>query len=161
VLPQHSPNALLLQDTHSTCTASTPTTESLSPSPSPHAPYPAVPQHYEYNWLVDPLDGTKEFISRNGQFTVNIALLQAGSPVFGVVHVPCENKTYWAMKGRGAFARFNGEQTQLKAAQFGLKDKGLTIVASARHQSQVGWLRSDLGQRLLWERCVGLPVGMA
>ncbi|MEO0854320.1 MAG: 3'(2'),5'-bisphosphate nucleotidase CysQ, partial [Cyanobacteria bacterium J06648_11] len=46
-------------------------------------------------WLVDPLDGTKEFIKRNGEFTVNIALISDGKPVFGVVHAPVLDTTYW------------------------------------------------------------------
>lgn len=46
-------------------------------------------------WLVDPLDGTKEFISRNGEFTVNIALIDGGAPVLGVVHCPARGTTYW------------------------------------------------------------------
>ena len=46
-------------------------------------------------WLVDPLDGTKEFVSRNGEFTVNIALVEAGRPVLGVVHAPAIGATYW------------------------------------------------------------------
>ena len=44
-------------------------------------------------WLVDPLDGTKEFVNRNGEFTVNIALIKSHRPVFGVVHVPVQQKT--------------------------------------------------------------------
>ena len=47
-------------------------------------------------WLVDPLDGTKEFINRNGEFTVNIALIQNSKPVLGVVHIPDKNTTFWA-----------------------------------------------------------------
>src|SRR5579864_7673026 len=47
-------------------------------------------------WLVDPLDGTKEFIRRNGEFTVNIALVEANRPVLGVVHAPAQGVTYWA-----------------------------------------------------------------
>lgn len=53
-------------------------------------------------WLIDPLDGTKEFVSRNGEFTVNIALIEAQQPVFGVVHVPVQDRTYVGCKGRGA-----------------------------------------------------------
>eukprot|EP00967_Tisochrysis_lutea_P087873 scaffold124399_cov21-Tisochrysis_lutea.AAC.1 len=53
-----------------------------------------VRQNYQYHWLVDPLDGTKEFLKRNGEFTVNIALVTNGIPVLGVVHVPCQAKTY-------------------------------------------------------------------
>lgn len=47
-------------------------------------------QGYQYSWCVDPLDGTKEFLKRNGQFTVNIALLRGSQPVLGVVHVPAQ-----------------------------------------------------------------------
>ena len=53
-------------------------------------------------WLVDPLDGTKEFVSRNGEFTVNIALVEDHRPVFGVVHVPVSGVTYVGEAGRGA-----------------------------------------------------------
>ena len=55
-------------------------------------------------WLVDPLDGTKEFIARNGEFTVNIALIERGRPVLGVVYAPALGVTYWAFAGR-AFRR--------------------------------------------------------
>lgn len=56
-------------------------------------------------WLIDPLDGTKEFVSRNGEFTVNIALIDGHRPVFGVVHVPVQQKTYVGCEGRGAELR--------------------------------------------------------
>ena len=59
-------------------------------------------------WLVDPLDGTKEFVNRNGEFTVNIALIEKGRPVFGVVHVPVRNKTYVGCAGYGAELRDAG-----------------------------------------------------
>jgi 3'(2'), 5'-bisphosphate nucleotidase len=53
-------------------------------------------------FLVDPLDGTKEFISRNGEFTVNIALIEAGQPVAGVVYAPAIGRLFWGEQGRGA-----------------------------------------------------------
>ena len=56
-------------------------------------------------WLIDPLDGTKEFVSRNGEFTVNIALIEGNRPVFGVVHVPVTQKTYVGCEGAGAELR--------------------------------------------------------
>ena len=59
-------------------------------------------------WLVDPLDGTKEFINRNGEFTVNIALIDGHRPVLGVVYVPVTGLTYFAAAGHGAF-RQKGE----------------------------------------------------
>ncbi len=63
---------------------------------------------WEKYWLVDPLDGTKEFVNRNGEFTVNIALIDANRPVFGVVHVPVKNKTYLGCDGYGAELRSSG-----------------------------------------------------
>jgi 3'(2'), 5'-bisphosphate nucleotidase len=60
-------------------------------------------RHWKEYWLVDPLDGTKEFIQRNGQFTVNIALVRAGRPVMGVVHVPVQGVTYAGLVGTGAW----------------------------------------------------------
>jgi 3'(2'), 5'-bisphosphate nucleotidase len=56
-------------------------------------------------WLIDPLDGTKEFVSRNGEFTVNIALIEDHQPVLGVVHVPVTGVTYTGMVGKGAARR--------------------------------------------------------
>lgn len=74
---------------------------------TPHIPLlseeepPAWPErcHWECYWLVDPLDGTKEFIQRNGEFTVNIALIKSGSPVMGVIYAPAKNTLYTSEKG--------------------------------------------------------------
>ncbi|MDY6823230.1 MAG: 3'(2'),5'-bisphosphate nucleotidase CysQ [Thermodesulfobacteriota bacterium] len=54
-------------------------------------------------WIVDPLDGTKEFVKRNGEFTINIALVENGIPVFGVIFVPVKNTLYFGFHGRGAY----------------------------------------------------------
>ncbi len=59
-------------------------------------------------WLVDPLDGTKEFVSRNGQFTVNVALIERGRPAAGVVYAPVWDWLYWGGPGRGAFKSCGG-----------------------------------------------------
>jgi 3'(2'), 5'-bisphosphate nucleotidase len=56
-------------------------------------------------WLVDPLDGTKEFLSRNGEFTVNIALIEGREPVLGVVLAPARAQAWWGARGKGATAR--------------------------------------------------------
>lgn len=56
-------------------------------------------------WLIDPLDGTKEFINRNGEFTVNIALIDAHQPIMGIVHVPVHEQTYAGIVGVGAWRR--------------------------------------------------------
>ena len=88
---------------------------------------------YEHYWLVDPLDGTKEFIKRNGEFTVNIALIKDDRPVFGIISVPVQNKVYYAIKGKGAFLVENGETTKLQANSYKMTDKGLRVVTSRSH----------------------------
>jgi 3'(2'), 5'-bisphosphate nucleotidase len=65
-------------------------------------PYETRRQWQRY-WLVDPLDGTREFVKRNGEFTVNIALIEGGRPVLGVVHVPVSGVSYFGQAGAGAF----------------------------------------------------------
>ena len=83
-------------------------------------------------WLVDPLDGTKEFIKRNGEFTVNIALVENGVPVFGVVYAPALKLTYWAAAGLGAF---RGDDVA-NSARIEAQDYGggpLNLVASRSH----------------------------
>ena len=85
-------------------------------------------------WLVDPLDGTKEFIQRNGEFTVNIALIRDGSPVFGVVHVPVLGLTYWGGGALGAWRRSDRgvEAIQVRQPQPG---EPLTVVGSRSHSN--------------------------
>jgi 3'(2'), 5'-bisphosphate nucleotidase len=65
-------------------------------------------QRWRELWVVDPLDGTREFIKRNGEFTVNIALIVEHEPVLGVVAAPAQQKTFWGMAGGGAFTRQQG-----------------------------------------------------
>lgn len=88
---------------------------------------------YEYYWLVDPLDGTKEFIKKNGEFTVNIALIHKQRVVMGVVYAPVLDEMYWAAKGEGAYLEQDGESTKLNANTFTTEDEGLRIVCSRSH----------------------------
>ncbi len=74
-------------------------------------PYTTRSQWRRY-WLVDPLDGTREFVKRNGEFTVNIALIEQGAAVLGVVHVPVTGKTFYGAAGQGAFLRDADGQTR-------------------------------------------------
>lgn len=67
---------------------------------------------WSWYWLVDPLDGTREFIKRNGEFTVNIALVQHHRPVLGVVHAPVLRLSYFACLGKGAYRQKSDEGTQ-------------------------------------------------
>ena len=63
---------------------------------------------WEYFWLVDPLDGTKEFVKRNGEFTVNIAMIHKGNPIMGVIYVPVKEELYFALEGLGSFKACRG-----------------------------------------------------
>ena len=62
-----------------------------------------VRKYWDKFWLVDPLDGTKEFIKRNGEFTVNIALIENGAPIMGVVYAPVINKTWYGLIDHGSY----------------------------------------------------------
>jgi 3'(2'), 5'-bisphosphate nucleotidase len=87
-------------------------------------------KHWEYFWLIDPLDGTKEFVKRNGEFTVNIALIYKDTPVLGVVYAPALDICYWAKQDKGAFK--DGQMLPLKTKE---QRKRYTIVASRSHMS--------------------------
>lgn len=87
-------------------------------------------------WVVDPLDGTKEFIKRNGEFTVNIAYLENNIPTMGVVFIPAKNELYYAIKGQGAFRMAEGSETQIKANEYTLNDKALKVVCSRSHLNE-------------------------
>ncbi|MDD7986882.1 3'(2'),5'-bisphosphate nucleotidase CysQ [Lentisphaera marina] len=82
-------------------------------------------------WVVDPIDGTKEFIKKNGEFTVNIALVENGVPIAGVVYAPAIDDMYWADE-TGAYK--NGDKLPLSTNE--TPEKSLTIVASRSHMSQ-------------------------
>ena len=85
-------------------------------------------------WLVDALDGTKEFIHKRGEFTVNIALIDAGVPVFGVVHAPAKKRTFWGGYSHGAFAA-DGESPPHGITTRTPEADGLVVVASRSHRS--------------------------
>ena len=88
-----------------------------------------VRKNWEYFWLVDPLDGTKEFISKNDQFTVNIALIHKNFPVIGVVYAPALDVCYWAKKSEGAFK--DGKKLPLKQK----KSETIKIITSRSHMT--------------------------
>jgi 3'(2'), 5'-bisphosphate nucleotidase len=93
-------------------------------------------QHWNKCWLVDPLDGTKEFIKRNGEFTVNIALIENGAPVLGVVHVPVSGVTYYGEKHNGAYKLENGEVRKFENSVVAYTEKqSIKVVASRSHLS--------------------------
>lgn len=88
---------------------------------------------YNYYWLVDPLDGTKEFIKKNGEFTVNIALVNKTKVVMGIVYAPVLDEMYWAAEGEGAYLIKEGITTKLDANKYSMSDEGLRVVCSRSH----------------------------
>lgn len=95
---------------------------------------------WDYYWLIDPLDGTKEFIRRNGTFTVNIALMKGTVPVAGVVYAPCLDTLYYGGQGFGGYKIVNGSRTALPHGdnisfdELLIKDN-VVIVASRLHSN--------------------------
>jgi 3'(2'), 5'-bisphosphate nucleotidase len=83
-------------------------------------------------WIVDPLDGTKEFIKRNGEFTVNIALAHKGKPVLGVIYVPVKEVLFFAAEREGAFREENGHASRIHVTD---KTESLVLVGSKSHES--------------------------
>ena len=89
-----------------------------------------IRSQYKYVWLVDPLDGTKEFVKKNGQFTVNIGLCHQGIPVFGIVSIPVTGEIYYGILGIGSFKL---PHQKLQVLPKNLEKSGLKIVTSASH----------------------------
>jgi dTDP-4-dehydrorhamnose reductase len=89
---------------------------------------------WEYFWLVDPLDGTKEFIKKNGEFTVNIALIRNGKPVMGVVGIPAKNQMYYAVENKGAF-KIDEEGNKIKLEVNAPKENEIALIGSRSHPS--------------------------
>lgn len=96
-------------------------------------------QSWSRYWLIDPLDGTKEFISRNGEFTVNVALIEGGVPTLGVVHVPVLETTYVGASGLGAEKQYNGGSQAIQVRSIASRQASrlpVELVASRRHGAE-------------------------
>jgi 3'(2'), 5'-bisphosphate nucleotidase len=132
---------------------------------------------WEYFWLVDPLDGTKEFIKRNGEFTVNIALVLQNFPIMGVIYVPVLQQLYFSLKDFGSFVTndldyhtqeiFELDKIVLNALKLPLvKDKSnFTIVTSRSHPSKetqdyINKILEDVGNVELISRGSSLKICM-
>ncbi len=112
--------------------------------------YPAIPvlseegkgipyeerKDWERFWLVDPLDGTKEFVKRNGEFTVNIALIEGDRPVAGVIYIPVENRLFYGTVGEGAWSRNGDGETVPIHVRETPSAGGLVVVQSRSHPSE-------------------------
>ncbi len=110
--------------------------------------YPIVSEESEHDskgsevfWLVDPIDGTREFINRNGEFTINIGLVKNGQPVLGVVYTPAKDLLYFGVVGEGAYKETKNKRTAITSHY---KGKVPTVVVSRSHKSEktVNFLKS-------------------
>ena len=89
---------------------------------------------YTYCWIVDPLDGTKEFVAKNGEFAINIALAYKGVPVLGIVALPYYRQMYTAIKGQGAYrSTYLGEVEPIQCGTYDLDAKHMRVLVSRSH----------------------------
>ena len=94
-------------------------------------------KYWEEYWLIDPLDGTKEFIKKNGEFTVNIALIKNNKPHLGVVYCPVKKILYWNDNDKKVFKRKNEETREIKKRKpINENEEGLRVVVSRSHMSE-------------------------
>ncbi len=94
-------------------------------------------RNWEEYWLIDPLDGTKEFIKKNGEFTVNIALIKNNKPHLGVVYCPVKKVLYWNDNENKVFKKEGEETTEIKKRNpINENEEGLRVVVSRSHMSE-------------------------
>ena len=93
-----------------------------------------IREKFNSYWLVDPLDGTKEFISRNGEFTINIALIENNFPVLGVIYVPVKDILYYGIRDEGSYKKVNGKVEKILVSK---KDDEYTVVQSRSHSGEL------------------------
>ncbi len=98
-------------------------------------PFKVRAQWADY-WLVDPLDGTKEFINKNGEFTVNIALINNNIPILGIIHIPITHETYWGSKNKGSFY-LNENDDVVSISVSNNHQNPIRLVASRSHPSEM------------------------
>jgi len=91
--------------------------------------------NWEYFWLIDPLDGTKEFIKKNDEFTVNIALIENGKPIFGVVYAPALDLLYWGEVGEGAYKK-SGDSAEVQINILDELNSPVLVAGSRSHPSE-------------------------
>lgn len=110
-------------------------------------------KNWDRFWLIDPLDGTKEFIKRNGEFTVNIALIKNGQPILGVVYAPVLDVCYFAARGVGSFVRRGADEPQSIAVKSAMPGESLKVVASRSHADE---RTSALLEKLVLYECISM-----
>ncbi len=93
--------------------------------------------NWEWLWLLDPLDGTKEFVKHTDEFTINLALIHDHKVVAGFLYIPIQNEMYFAIQGKGAFQyKADGHHLRLSVSNFTLDQKNIRVVISKNHKDQ-------------------------
>ena len=127
------------------------------PIMSEETPIPALIQRANWTryWLIDPIDGTQEFIARSGDFAVNIALIEHNEPVIGVIYWPCGESLYFANKDNGAYKRCSRDTKPISVRHFDVPSEDVIMIAISRRQS-----REKIYERLSDQRSYQtLPTG--
>ena len=89
-----------------------------------------IRSQWDYVWLIDPLDGTKEFLDKTDEFAINLALVGHGKAILGFIYLPVFKEMYYAVKDQGAFEIKNGIKSQISVSRFNLQQKGIKVVSS-------------------------------
>ena len=105
--------------------------------------------NHQQFWLVDPLDGTKEFLARNGEFTVNIALIEGGVAAWGVVYAPALRRMFWGGHTHGAFRQAKGQKSKLHVASAGHSGPYRVVVSKSHLNTETAEFISKLGSTKL------------
>ncbi len=115
-----------------------------------------IRKNWTYVWLLDPLDGTKEFINHTDEFSINLALIKNGCPVLTFIYLPVFKSMYFAQKGEGAFQIIDGNKIKLSVSSFELNQKNLRVCVSRSHMDKLTQKNIDnLNDPVL------LPIGSA
>ncbi len=101
----------------------------------PNIPSYETRKQWDRFWIVDPLDGTKEFIKKNGEFTINIALIEDGKPIMGVVFAPAEDLLYYGSRMQGSYKQKGDEPTRRLKSVPADRSKPLVLAQSRSHSS--------------------------
>jgi 3'(2'), 5'-bisphosphate nucleotidase len=111
-------------------------------------------------WMIDPMDGTREFIDHLGEFAVQIGLVTDGEPVLGVVYQPTAGKLFYAARGQGAFLEFNGNRLPLRVSPEANPSRVTLAVSRSHFSKRIDAVRERMGiHNVLRSGSVGLKVG--
>lgn len=102
-----------------------------------------VRKTFEYSWILDPLDGTKEFLNKTDEFCINLALVHKRKPIAGYIYLPAKNKLYYAYSGHGAYEWKETGPDRMYCSKFNLQEEGLRVVVSRSHMDPLTRLEID------------------